>query len=75
MNTTKHIDSCIGLLKQMLGDSNNELTSEQRSKLKKGIRDLKRLQRTKQLTHRQVFVVVNEIAEVALEIVVSSQSE
>jgi hypothetical protein len=75
MNTTKHIDSSIALLKQMLGDPNNELTSEQQSKLKKGIRDLKRMLRAKNLTHKQVFVVVGEIAEAALEILKSGSSE
>jgi hypothetical protein len=61
MHTSKRIDSCIELIKTMLGDTNNELTSEQRNKLKTGIHDLK-------LTHTEVFVVVSRIAEAALEV-------
>ena len=75
MNPKKQIDSCIDLLKAMLGDHNSELLPEQRSKLKKGIRDLKRLQGATKLTHQQVFAVVNEIAQVALEILKSERGE
>jgi hypothetical protein len=75
MNTTKQIDSCIDLLRKMLGDPNNELSSEQQSKLKKGIRDLKRLQRATRLTQKQVFRVVSQIAEAAFEILESGQCE
>lgn len=75
MNTTKHIDSSIALLKQMLGDPNNELTSEQQSKFKKGIRDLKRMLRAKNLNHKQVFAVVSEIAKAAFEISKSGSGE
>ena len=75
MNTRRTIDSCIDLLRKMLGDHNNELTSEQQSKLKKGIRDLKRLQRATKLTHSEVFAVVKEIADVAFEILMSGSSE
>lgn len=75
MNTRRTIDSCIDLLRKMLGDPNNELSSEQQSALKKGIRDLKRLQRATKLTHSEVFAVVKEIAEVAFEILMSGPSE
>ena len=75
MNTRRTIDSCIDLLRKMLGDPNNELSSEQQSKLKKGIRDLKRLQRATNLTHMEVFAVVQEIANVAFEILMSGSSE
>jgi hypothetical protein len=75
MNTKRQIDSCIDLLRKMLGDSNNELSSEQQSKLKKGIRDLKRLSRATKLTHMQVFAVVSQIAEAAFEILRSGSSE
>jgi hypothetical protein len=75
MNTTKQIDSCIDLLRKMLGDPNNELSSEQQSKLKKGIRNLKRLQRATKLTHKQVFRVVSQIAEAAFEILKSGSGE
>jgi hypothetical protein len=66
MNTEKHIDSSINQLRKMLGDPNNELTSEQQRKLKLGIRDLKRLR--KAFTHEEAYEVASRIAEVAREI-------
>lgn len=71
MHPKKHIDSCIDLLRKMLGNPNNELSSEQRSKLKKGIHDLKRLLLATKLTHAQVFEVASQIAKTALEILES----
>lgn len=68
MYKKRYIDSSIDQLRKMLGDPNNELSSEQQSKLKKGIRDLKRLQKATRLTHQQVFVVVSKIAETVYEI-------
>ena len=75
MNTRRTIDSCIDLLRKMLGDPHNELSSEQQSKLKKGVRSLKKLQRATNLSHQQVFVVVSEIAEVAFEMIKTRSSE
>lgn len=69
MQTSKHIDSCIELIKQMLGDTNYEMTSEQRNTLMKGIRDLKRLRKANRLTHKEIFAVVSRIAQVAYEVV------
>jgi hypothetical protein len=74
MNTRKQVDCCIELLKAMLSDTNNDLTPEQRSKLEKGVRDLKRLQRAKLLTRKEIEPVVNSIAEAAYEVVSSGQS-
>ena len=71
----KQIDPCIDQLKAILGDANNELTSKQRSKLKKGIDDLKRLQRETKLTQKEVFAVVSRIAREVFEILKSGQSE
>lgn len=68
MNTKKQIDCCIELVKAMLSDTNNELTPEQRSKLDKGIQDLKRLQKAKKLTHGEIFSVVSSIAEAAYDV-------
>jgi len=76
MNRKKStIDSCIDQLRKVLEDSNNELSSEQQSKLKKGIRELKRLKSATKLTHSQVSAVVSEIAKVAFEILMSGSSE
>ena len=75
MHNKKQVDSCINVLKKMLGDTNNELSSEQQSKLKKGIRDLKRLQRATNFTHKQAVIVVDEIAKAAFEILASGLSE
>jgi hypothetical protein len=74
MTTKKQLDCCIELLKAMLSDPNNDLTPEQRSKLKKGIRDLKRLQKATKLTHRDIFPVVSRIAAAAYEVVNNGQS-
>lgn len=71
----KQIDTCIDQLRKILGDTNNELTSKQRSKLKKGIDDLKRLQRETKLTQKEVFAVVSRIARDVFEILKSGQSE
>ena len=76
MNCKKSsIDSCIDQLRKVLEDSNNELSSEQQSKLKKGIRELKRLKRPTRLTHSQVNAVVGDIAKVTFEILMSGQSK
>ena len=72
---SKKIDPCIDQLRKILGDANNELTSKQRSKLKKGIDDLKRLQRETKLTQKEVFAVVSRIAREVFEILKSGQSE
>ncbi|HMH14164.1 MAG TPA: hypothetical protein VK578_13760 [Edaphobacter sp.] len=74
MNTKKQLDCCIELIKTMLSDPNNDMTPEQRSKLKKGIRDLKRLQKATKLTRRDIFPVVSRIAEAAYEVVNNGQS-
>jgi hypothetical protein len=71
----KQIDTCIDQLRKILGDTNNELTSKQRSKLKKGIDDLKRLQRETKLTQKEVFAVVSRIAKDVFELLKSGQSE
>ena len=74
MHTSKHIDSCIELIKSMLADTNNELTSGQRSELKQGIRDLKRLRKATKLTHQETFLVVSRIAEAVLKVVGTGMS-
>jgi hypothetical protein len=72
---SKQIDTCIDQLRKILGDTNNELTSKQRSKLKRGIDDLKRLQRETKLTQKEVFAVVSRVAKEVFEILKSGQSE
>lgn len=74
MHTSKHIDSCIELIKSMLADTNNELTSGQRSKLKEGICDLKRLRKATKLTHQETFLVISNIAEAVFEVVSTEMS-
>ncbi len=69
MHTSRHIDSCIESMKQMLGDPNNEMTSEQRNTLMQGVRELKRLRRARNFTREHVFTVVSRITEVVYEIV------
>lgn len=69
MTTSKLIESCIELIKQMLGDANNELTSGQRAELTASIRELKRLTKAKKLTHSEVSLVVLQIVHTAHELV------
>ena len=68
MTTSKYLDSGIELIKQMLGDANNEWTSEQRNTLMKGTRELKRLRKAKKLTHQDVSAVVSRIAQALYEV-------
>jgi hypothetical protein len=75
MKAKKQIGSCIDRLREMLGDTNNELSSEQRSNLKTGIRNLKKLHHARKLTHKEVFIVVSQIAEAAFEILKSGSGE
>jgi len=75
VNQKRAIDSCIDSLTLMLVDSNNELSSEQQRKLRKGVRDLKRLKRASRLTHRQVIAVVDEIARAVFEILTPGRGE
>jgi hypothetical protein len=69
MATSKQINICIDLIKAMLCDANNELTSGQRETLITGIRNLKKLQKATKLKHHEVFVVVASIAKAAYEVV------
>lgn len=69
MTTSKLIESCIELIKQMLGDANNEFTSGQRAELTASIRELKRLMKAKKLTHSEVSLVVSRIVHTAHELV------
>ena len=69
MKTSKLIQSCIEEVKRMLGDANNELTSGQREELTACVRELKRLQKTKRITHQQAYLVVGRIAYTAHQLV------
>ena len=74
MNTKRQVNCCIELIKAMLSDTNNDLTPEQRNKLENGIQDLKRLQKAKKFTHRDILPVVSRIAEAAYEVLNHKQS-
>ncbi len=63
MDRTKHLDSCIQILKGMLGDQSNELGSEQQRALAEGIRKLKKLKKQPNLNQDELYRVVSEIAE------------
>lgn len=63
MNESKYLDSCIQILKGMLGDQSNELGSEQQRALADGIRKLKKLRKQPQMKRDEVYRVVSEIAE------------
>jgi hypothetical protein len=63
MNDSKYLDSCIQILKGMLGDQSNELGSEQQRALAEGVRKLKKLKMQPQMKRDEVYRVVSEIAE------------
>jgi len=63
MNESKYLDSCIQILKGMLGDQSNELGSEQQRALADGIRKLKKLRKQPQMKRDEVYRVISEIAE------------
>jgi len=63
MNKSKYLDSCIQILKGMLGDQSNELGSEQQRALAEGIRKLKTLKKQPLMKLDEVYRVVSEIAE------------
>ena len=63
MNDSKYLDSCIQILKGMLGDQSNELGSEQQRALAEGVRKLKKLKKQPQMRRDEVYRVVSEIAE------------
>jgi hypothetical protein len=63
MNKSKYLDSCIQILKGMLGDQSNELGSEQQRALAEGIRKLKTLKKQPLMKPDEVYRVVSEIAE------------
>ena len=63
MNESKYLDSCIQILKGMLGDQSNELGSEQQRALAEGIRKLKTLKKQPLMKLDEVYRVVSEIAE------------
>jgi len=63
MNDSKYLDSCIQILKGMLGDQSNELGSEQQRALAEGVRKLKKLKKQPQMKRDEVYRVVSEIAE------------
>jgi hypothetical protein len=58
----------------MLSDNNNDLTPEQRCNLKAGIQDLKRLQTATKLTQKEIFPIVQRIAEAAIGVVDNEKS-
>lgn len=63
MNDSKYLDSCIQILKGMLGDQSNELGSEQQRALAAEIRKLKRLKKQPKVTCDEIYRIVAEIAE------------
>jgi hypothetical protein len=68
MNNSKYLDSCIQILKGMLGDQSNELESEQQRALAEGIRKLKKLKKQPKMRRDDVYCVVSEVAETVSKI-------
>ena len=62
MNQSKYLDSCIQILKGMLGDQSNELGSEQQRALATEIRKLKSLRRQPKMSRDEVYRIVEEVA-------------
>jgi hypothetical protein len=68
MNKSKYLDSCIQILKGMLGDQSNELGSEQQRALAGGIRKLKKLRKQPLMKRDELYRIVGEIAETVSKI-------
>jgi hypothetical protein len=59
---SKYLDSCIQILKGMLGDQSNELESEQQRALAAGIRKLKKLKKQPKTGRDEMYRIVSEVA-------------
>ena len=68
MNKSKYLDSCIQILKGMLGDQSNELGSEQQRALAGEIRKLKKLRKQPLMKRDELYRIVGEIAETVSKI-------
>ena len=75
MSRKDHVGASIDWLKTILADTNNELTSEQRSKLEKCIKDLKRIHRSSNAPYAIRKAVVEEVAKLMFEITMSGTGE
>ncbi len=60
---SKYLDSCIQILKEMLGDKSNELESGQQRALANGIRKLKKLKKQPATNREEIYRIVSEVAE------------
>jgi hypothetical protein len=63
MNDSKYLDSCIQILKEMRGDTTNELESKQRRALAAEIRKLCKLKKQSTIDREELKRVVAEIVE------------
>lgn len=68
MNDMKYLDSCIQILKGMLGDQSNELEPEQQRALAGEVHKLKRLKKQSKINRDELYRVVGEVAEAVSKI-------
>jgi hypothetical protein len=63
MEYSKHLDSCIQILKGMRGDQSNELGSRQQRALGREIQKLKRLAKQQHVDPDELYRIVDEVAK------------
>jgi len=68
MYKAKNIDSCIQIIKRMLGDQSNELGSEQQKALCRVVGKLKKLKKQQNPSRDEVYRAVAEAAETVTKI-------
>jgi hypothetical protein len=68
MNNSKYLDSCIQVLKRMLGDQTCEWELEEQRALSSGIRQLRKLKKQPRIDPEELYRVVGEIAETVSKI-------
>jgi hypothetical protein len=68
MEHSKHLDSCIQILKGMRGDQLNELGSRQQRALGRAIQKLKRLAKQQHIDPEEIYQIVDEVAKTVSEV-------
>lgn len=63
MKYSKHLDSCIQILKEMRADQSNELGSRQQRALGREIQRLKRLAKQPHTDREELYRIVSEVAK------------
>lgn len=73
MKYSKHLDSCIQILKGMRADQSNELESRQQRALGREIQKLKRLAKQQHTDREELYRIVSEVAKTVSRILNRTQ--